>query len=78
MLDYYPSNVLFIDNVGSYYLVYKEDYKTALKYYNKALKINKQDETAIKNCIILARKKKDKKMEAKYQKMLPSLRGNNK
>lgn len=78
MLDYYPSNVLFIDNVGSYYLVYKEDYKTALKYYNKALKINKQDETAIKNCIILARKKKDKKMEAKYQKMLPSLGGNNK
>jgi len=73
MLDYDSSNVLFIDNMGSYYLVYKEDYKTALKYYNKALKIKKDDETAIRNCIILAKQKKDAKLEKKYRAMLDAL-----
>lgn len=73
MLDYYPSNVLFIDNIGSYYLVYKQDHKTALKYYTKALKIKKDDETAIRNCIVLAKEKKDAKLEKKYRDMLAAL-----
>ena len=43
-----------------------EDYKTALKCYNKVLKSHPDDYTAIKNCIILARKQKDLKLEKKY------------
>lgn len=66
MLVYEPSNVLFLDNLGSYYLVAAKDNKTALKYYSKVLKIKQDDMTAIKNVIILARNSKDEKLEKKY------------
>lgn len=70
MLSYSPSNVLFLNNVGSYYLVAKKDSKTALKYYNRALKKKPDDLTAITNCILLARNEKNLKLEKKY---LPKL-----
>lgn len=38
MLAYYPGNTVYMTNLGSYYLVYKHDSKTALKMYNKVLK----------------------------------------
>ena len=66
MLDYQPKNTLFISNIGSYYLVAQSNPKTALKYYNKVLKIKPDDYTAIKNCIIIARKQRDIKLEKKY------------
>ena len=66
MLDYQPKNTLFISNIGSYYLVAESNPKTALKYYNKVLKIKPDDYTAIKNCIIIARKQRDIKLEKKY------------
>ena len=70
MLEYEPDNVLFLNNVGSYYLVVRHDNKTALKYYNKVLKIKKDDITAIRNCILLARNTKDIKLEKKYLPMM--------
>ncbi|MGM9737994.1 MAG: hypothetical protein ACI3ZT_06240 [Candidatus Cryptobacteroides sp.] len=70
MLVYEPSNVLFLDNLGSYSLVVAKDSKTALKYYNKVLKIKPDDMTAIKNVIILARNDKNEKLEKKYLPMM--------
>lgn len=70
MLDYNPKNPLFLDNMGSYYLVAAKDYKKALKYYNKVLKKHPDDYTAIKNCVLLARFDKNIKLEKKY---LPKL-----
>lgn len=70
MLKYDPDNVLFLDNMGSYYLVVKRDDKTALKYYNKVLKIKNDDITAIKNVVIMARNSGNVKLERKYLPLL--------
>lgn len=70
MLTYEPKNVLFLDNIGSYWLVARKDNKTAMKYYYKVLKIKADDLTAIKNIIILARNSNNVKLEKKY---LPQL-----
>lgn len=70
MCEQDPNNPAFINNMGTYYLIVKEDFKTALKYYNKVLKSHPEDYTAIKNCVILARKQDNKKLEKKYLQML--------
>ena len=66
MASLYPKNPLYQDNIGSYYQVYKKDEKQALKYYGKALKLDPNDYTAVKNCIIIARRQKNTKLEKKY------------
>ncbi len=66
MLEYQPKNSLFLANIGSYYLIAESNPKVALKYYNKVLKIRPDDYTAIKNCVIIARKQKNVKLEKKY------------
>lgn len=70
MLVYYPGNLAYMTNLGSYYLVYKHDSKAALKMYNKVLKKNPDDYTAVKNCVLLARSEKNVKLEKKYLPML--------
>lgn len=61
MLKHEPSCLLFLDNLGSYYLVVKKNYSKAKKYYSKALKINPDDEVAKKNMEILVRMSAKKK-----------------
>ncbi len=70
MLRYRKDDPVFLDNLGSYYLVYKKDSKTALKYYNKVLKKHPDDLTALRNCIVLARHEKNVKLEKKYLPLL--------
>ena len=48
----------------------KKDFKKALKYYNQVLKKHPDDVTAIRNCVLLARTKKDVKLEKKYLAMM--------
>ena len=69
-LTYSKDDPLFLDNIGSYWLVSKKDYKKAQKYYNQVLKKHPDDITAIRNCILLARSKKDVKLEKKYLAMM--------
>ena len=66
MLGYNPKSTLFLTNVGTYWLIAQNDSKKALKYYNKVLKLDPENYTAVKNCIILARKSKNTKLEKKY------------
>lgn len=70
MLEHNPNDVVFMDNLGSYYLVGLNDEKNALKLYNKVLKIKPDDMTAIQNCIVMARRAKDTKLEKKYLPMM--------
>lgn len=65
LLTYSKDNPLFLDNLGSYYLV-KKDYKKARKYYDQVLKKHPADMTALKNSILMARTAKDVKLEKKY------------
>ena len=69
-LRYYPDNVGFMNNMGSYHLVACDDSKTALKWYNKVLKKKPDDYNAIKNCVTLARKQNNMKLEKKYLQMM--------
>ena len=59
-----------MNNMGSYHLVACDDSKTALKWYNKVLKKKPDDYNAIKNCVTLARKQNNVKLEKKYLQML--------
>ena len=70
MLEYYPDAYQYMTNIGSYYLVYKKDSKSALKMYNKVLKKHPDDYATIKNCVLLARNDKNVKLEKKYLPML--------
>ena len=63
----FPDNPGFLNNMGTYYLIAKEDYKSAYKYYNKVLKAHPDDYTAIKNGVLAARKEKNVKTEKKYR-----------
>ena len=70
MLRYEPGDPVFLDNLGSYYLVYKKDSKKALSYYNKVLKKHPDDLTALRNCVVVARHEKNPKLERKYLPLL--------
>ena len=66
----FPENTDFMNNLGSYYLIAKNDYKTAYKYYNKVLKEHPDDPVAIKNGLAAARKQKNVKQEKKYLELM--------
>ena len=65
LLTYSKDNPLYLDNLGSYYLVNKNN-KMARKYYDQVLKKHPGDMTALKNCLLMARSTKDIKTEKKY------------
>ena len=66
LLRYCKDDPLYVNNLGSYYLVCKKEPKKALKYYNAIIKKHPDDLTAIRNSILLARSTKDKRLEKKY------------
>ena len=70
MLKYSPDNPLFMTNLGSYFFAARKDNKTAAKYYNKVLKKEPDNYTAIKNMVLMSRKDKNVKQEKKYLEML--------
>lgn len=70
MLGIYPKDVVFLTNMGTYYFIGLGEYRQALKYYNKVLKIKPDDYAAIKNCVLLCRKSGNVKAEKKYLSML--------
>ena len=49
----YPDNPAFIDNLGSYWLVARDNDKQAAKYYKKALKLDPEDYAAQRNLKII-------------------------
>ncbi len=65
LLDIFPDNLGFMNNIGSYYLV-NHEYKTALKYYDKVLKKVPEDYTAMQNGLLAARRMHNVKLEKKY------------
>ena len=75
LLKYYKKDPLFVNNLGSYYLVFAKDSKKALKYYNQVLKKYPDDLTALQNCVLLARSTKDARLEKKYQERLSKVQG---
>lgn len=70
MLGYTPKDVLYLSNLGTYWFVARKDNKQALKYYNKVLKLQPDNYSAIMNCVLLARSDKNLKLEKKYLPML--------
>jgi tetratricopeptide (TPR) repeat protein len=65
LLTYCKDEPLYLNNLGSYYLT-KKDFKKAQKYFDQVLKKDPGNSTALKNCILMARSKKDLNLEKKY------------
>lgn len=65
LLTYCKDDPLYVNNLGSYYLT-KKDFKKAQKYFDQVLKKDPGNSTALKNCILMARSKKDLNLEKKY------------
>lgn len=69
MLKYSKNDPLFMNNIGSYWLV-KKEYKKAVKQYDAVLKKHPGDLTAIQNGLLTARATKDAKLEKKYKDLM--------
>lgn len=70
MNSLHPSDQGFMNNIGSYYMVARQDYKAALKWYGKVLKKHPEDYTAIRNSMLAARKTGNLKLEKKFLQMI--------
>lgn len=69
LLTYCKNEPLYVNNLGSYYLV-KRDFKKARKYIDSVLKKHPDDPTALRNGVLLARASKDTKLEKKYRSLM--------
>lgn len=65
MSKLYPGNTLFIDNIGSYWLVARNNSKKALQFYKKALKIDPTDQVARANIRIIELRQSQKGQSSK-------------
>ena len=72
MLSYDRKSPVFMANVGSYLMSVKE-YKKALKQFDKVLKLDPDTDTAIRNCVTIARILRDDKLKSRYNPMLSRL-----
>ena len=72
MISYDRKSPVFMANVGSYLMSVKE-YKKALKQFDKVLKLDPDNDTAIRNCVTIARILRDDKLKSKYNPMLSRL-----
>lgn len=70
MLEFDDDNPVFMGNLGAYALVAEENDRKAEKIFKKVLKKYPSDNTALSNCIVIARKRRDIKLERKYLKMM--------
>ena len=70
MAGIYPENPGFWNNIGTYHMVAKQDFKAAIKCYDKVLKKHPEDYTAIRNGLLASRKMKNQKLEKKYLQMV--------
>ena len=61
MNSIYPDNPDFLTNIGTYWLIARDNDRKALSYYRKALKINHEDQTAIANIKVIERRAAAKK-----------------
>lgn len=68
--EYFPKEADFLGNIGSYHLVVNADCKTAVKYYDKALKLQPDNSSVLHNALIAARRLKNAKLEKKYLKLM--------
>lgn len=66
MLKLNPKDTGYMSNLGSYYLVYKDEPKKALRWYEKVLKIKPDDYTAARNCVLVTHRLKNTRLEIKY------------
>ena len=57
----YPRNTVFIDNLGTYWLIAQDNEKQAVKFYKKALKIDPADEAALRNLALIERRQAQRK-----------------
>ena len=57
----YPKNPAFLDNIGSYWQVARNNDKQAERYYKKALKLDPDDYAAKRNLQIIEKQKASKK-----------------
>lgn len=70
MLQFDKNDVRYLGNLGTYYLVCKQDKKQARKYYTTVLKNDPENYAALKNMVLIARKDKNVKLEKKYLPLL--------
>ena len=70
LAEVYPDHLDFMNNIGSYHMLAKNDYKAALKQYGKVLKKDPSNYTAIKNSVLASRRMGNVKSEKKYLQML--------
>jgi len=61
MAKHAPKNPDFINNIGSYYTIVKKNDKTALKYYNKVLKLDPDNIVAKQNISLIQKREAKKK-----------------
>ncbi|MCQ2170325.1 MAG: hypothetical protein MJY48_02055 [Bacteroidales bacterium] len=73
MFAQYPGNLDFLNNQGAYWASVNSNPRKAIKIFEKVLKKNPDNRTALTNCVLLYRKLDDRKKAGAYQIRLANL-----